>query len=42
LRLAASANYEILNSGQGLVTSGSGTSIDLTNTSYTNYYLKFV
>jgi hypothetical protein len=25
-----------------LVTSGSGTSINLTNTSYTNYYLKFV
>jgi hypothetical protein len=42
LRLASSANYQILTAGQGLVTSGSGTSIDLTNTSYINYYLKFV
>jgi hypothetical protein len=42
LRLATSANYEILTAGQGFVTSGSGTSIDLTNTSYINYYLRFV
>jgi hypothetical protein len=42
LRLPSSANYQILSAAQNLVTSGSGTSIDLTNTSYINFYLKFV
>jgi len=41
LRLSASANYQILNSSLGVVTSGTSSSIDLTSTGYVNYYLKF-
>jgi hypothetical protein len=42
LRLTASANYQVLDSGQSLVTSGTASSIDLTDTAYVNYYFKLV
>jgi len=42
VRLSASSSYQILNSSLGLVTSGTASSIDLTNTGYVTYYLRFV